>query len=63
MDAMSVNAATVRSVSRRRRRRERARVSWQGSGRPAIAAEAPETVVLMVSELVTDALCDAGVAG
>ena len=60
MDTMGVNVATVRSATSVAGAREGARDFLEGLGRPSIAAEAADTVVLVVSELVTDALRHGG---
>ena len=59
MDTMSVNVATVRSATSVAGARESARDFLEGLV-PAIAAEAADTVVLVVSELVTNALRHGG---
>ncbi|WP_055546186.1 ATP-binding protein [Streptomyces sp. NBRC 110028] len=59
MDTMSVNVATVRSATSVAGARESTR-DFLGGLVPAIAAEAADTVVLVVSELVTNALCHGG---
>ncbi|MGR8008522.1 ATP-binding protein [Streptomyces hypolithicus] len=56
MDTMSVNVAPVRSATSVADARERARDFLDGLAQPTIAAEAADTVVLVVSELVTNAL-------
>lgn len=55
MDTMSVNVASVRSTASVAGARESARDFLEGPLRP-IAAKAADTVVLVVSELVTNAL-------
>ncbi|MFD3653492.1 ATP-binding protein [Streptomyces sp. NPDC058620] len=60
MDTMSVNVAPVRSAASIARARESARAFLERLAQPAIAAEAAETVVLVVSELVTNALRHGG---
>ncbi|MEV6733745.1 MULTISPECIES: ATP-binding protein [unclassified Streptomyces] len=60
MDTMSVNVATVRSATSVAGARESARAFLDGLVHPAIAAEAADTVVLVVSELVTNALRHGG---
>ncbi|MGP3631822.1 ATP-binding protein [Streptomyces sp. 24-1644] len=60
MDTMSVKVATVRSAASIARARESARAFLERLAQPAIAAEAAETVVLVVSELVTNALRHGG---
>jgi anti-sigma regulatory factor (Ser/Thr protein kinase) len=59
MDTMSVNVATLRSVTSVAGARGNARDFLAGLV-PAIAAEAADTVVLVVSELVTNALRHGG---
>ncbi|WP_033279274.1 ATP-binding protein [Streptomyces sp. NRRL F-525] len=59
MNTMSVNVATVRSATSLADARERARDFLGGLDRP-IAAEAADTVALVVSELVTNALRHGG---
>lgn len=59
MDTMSVDVATLRRATSLAAPRARAR-DFLGGLRPAIAAEAAETVVLVVSELVTNALRHGG---
>ncbi|WP_405950157.1 ATP-binding protein [Streptomyces prunicolor] len=59
MNTMSVDVATVRSVTSVAGARERARAFLGGLDHP-IAAEAADTVVLVVSELVTNALRHGG---
>ncbi|MET7665235.1 ATP-binding protein [Streptomyces sp. NPDC005463] len=59
MDTMSVNGATVRSATSVAGARESARDFLEGLDHP-IAAEAADTVVLVVSELVTNALRHGG---
>ncbi|MEJ8650703.1 ATP-binding protein [Streptomyces sp. MS1.AVA.3] len=60
MDTMSLNMATVRSATSVADARGSARDFLKGLGRPAIAPEAADTVVLVVSELVTNALRHGG---
>ncbi|MGW4233594.1 ATP-binding protein [Streptomyces sp. NPDC004980] len=60
MNTMSVNVATVRSATSVAGVRESARGFLEGLAQPAIAAEAADTVVLVVSELVTNALRHGG---
>lgn len=55
MDTMSVSVETARSATSVAGARERAREFLEGLV-PAIATEAADTVVLVVSELVTNAL-------
>ncbi|WP_030716176.1 ATP-binding protein [Streptomyces sp. NRRL F-2580] len=59
MDTMSVNVATVRSATSVAGARESARAFLDRLVHP-IAAEAADTVVLVVSELVTNALRHGG---
>ncbi|MFC9537117.1 ATP-binding protein [Streptomyces sp. NPDC056975] len=59
MDTMSVNVATLRCATSVAGARESTRDFLDGLI-PAIAAEASETVVLVVSELVTNALRHGG---
>ena len=59
MDTMSVNVATLRSATSLAGARDSARYFLEGLV-PAIAAEAADTVVLVVSELVTNALRHGG---
>ena len=59
MDTMSVNVAPARSATSVAGARESARDFLEGLVRP-IAAEAADTVVLVVSELVTNALRHGG---
>ncbi|MEV6545227.1 ATP-binding protein [Streptomyces sp. NPDC051665] len=59
MNTMSVNVATVRSATTVARARESTRAFLGGLDHP-IAAEAADTVVLIVSELVTNALRHGG---
>jgi anti-sigma regulatory factor (Ser/Thr protein kinase) len=59
MDTMSVNVAPVRSATSVAGARESARDYLEGLDHP-IAAEAADTVVLVVSELVTNALRHGG---
>ncbi|MFE9885548.1 ATP-binding protein [Streptomyces scopuliridis] len=59
MDTMSVNVATLRSATSVAGARESARDFLDGLV-PAIAAEAADTVALVVSELVTNALRHGG---
>jgi two-component sensor histidine kinase len=59
MDTMSVNVTTLRSATSAADARESARDFLHGLV-PAIAAEAADTVVLVVSELVTNALRHGG---
>jgi anti-sigma regulatory factor (Ser/Thr protein kinase) len=59
MDTMSVSVATVRSATSVAGARESARDFLEGLDHP-IAAEAADTVVLVVSELVTNALRHGG---
>ncbi|WOX13787.1 ATP-binding protein [Streptomyces sp. N50] len=59
MNTMSVNVATVRSATSLADARERARDFLGALDRP-IAAEAADTVALVVSELVTNALRHGG---
>ena len=60
MDTMSVDVATVRSAASVAGARENTRAFLAGLVQPAIAAETAETVVLVVSELVTNALRHGG---
>ncbi|MCM2413093.1 MULTISPECIES: ATP-binding protein [unclassified Streptomyces] len=60
MNTMSVNVATVRSAASVAGARESARNFLAGLGQPQIAADAAETVILVVSELVTNALRHGG---
>ncbi len=60
MDTMSVNVASVRSTTSVARARERARDFLEGLAPPTVAAEDADTVVLVVSELVTNAVRHAG---
>ncbi len=60
MDTMSVNVASVRSTTSVARARERARDFLEGLAQPTVAAEDADTVVLVVSELVTNALRHGG---
>ena len=60
MDTMSVTVATVRSAASIAGARDSARAFLERLARPAIAAEAADTVVLVVSELVTNALRHGG---
>ncbi|MET7931941.1 ATP-binding protein [Streptomyces sp. NPDC005349] len=59
MDTMSVNGATVRSATSVAGARESARDFLEGLNHP-ITAEAADTLVLVVSELVTNALRHGG---
>ncbi|MFJ1604511.1 ATP-binding protein [Streptomyces sp. NPDC088253] len=59
MDTMSVSAAAVRSTTSVADARESTREFLEGLV-PAVAAEAADTVVLVVSELVTNALRHGG---
>ncbi|WP_406203241.1 ATP-binding protein [Streptomyces decoyicus] len=60
MDTMSLNMATVRSATSVADARGSARDFLKGLGPSAIAPEAADTVVLVVSELVTNALRHGG---
>lgn len=64
METMNVNVAPLRSATSIAGARDRTRDFLKGlgrdRGRPAIAAEAAEAVVLVVSELVTNALRHGG---
>ncbi|MFF1832994.1 ATP-binding protein [Streptomyces sp. NPDC058231] len=60
MDTMSGNVATVRSAASIAGAREHARAFLECLAQPAIAAEAADNVVLVVSELVTNALRHGG---
>ncbi|MFJ8673568.1 ATP-binding protein [Streptomyces sp. NPDC093589] len=60
MDTMSRNMATVRSATSVADARGSTRDFLSGLGRPAIAPETADTVVLVVSELVTNALRHGG---
>ena len=60
MDTMSVNVATVPLRDAVADARDSARAFLEGLRQPAIAAEAADTVVLVVSELVTNALRHGG---
>ncbi|UQA90715.1 ATP-binding protein [Streptomyces halobius] len=60
MDTMSVNVATVRSAVSIAGVRQSARDFLEDLVPPASAAEAADTGVLVVSELVTNALCHGG---
>lgn len=60
MDTMSVTVATVPSAASIAGARDSARAFLERLARPAIAAEAADTVVLVVSELVTNALRHGG---
>ncbi|MFE5025300.1 ATP-binding protein [Streptomyces sp. NPDC056656] len=60
MDTMSVNVATVRSAVSLADARQSAREFLEGLALPASAAETADTVVLVVSELVTNALRHGG---
>jgi anti-sigma regulatory factor (Ser/Thr protein kinase) len=60
MDTMSVNVATVRSATSVAGAREDTRVFLEGLVQSAIAVETAETIVLVVSELVTNALRHGG---
>lgn len=60
MNTMSVNVATVRSAASVAGTRESVRDFLEGLTPPAIAADAADTVVLVVSELVTNALRHGG---
>ncbi|MGA4845742.1 ATP-binding protein [Streptomyces sp. G5(2025)] len=60
MDTMSVTVVPVRSAASVADARERTRDFLTGLPQPAIAAEAADTVVLAVSELVTNALRHGG---
>ncbi|MCX4682036.1 ATP-binding protein [Streptomyces sp. NBC_01433] len=59
MDTMSINAETVRSATSVARARENTRDFLEDLAQP-IGAEAADTVVLVVSELVTNALRHGG---
>ncbi|MFE3253547.1 ATP-binding protein [Streptomyces sp. NPDC059209] len=59
MDTVSVNVATVRSPTSIAGARESTRAFLEGLADP-VAAEAADTVVLVVSELVTNALRHGG---
>ncbi|MET7646069.1 ATP-binding protein [Streptomyces sp. NPDC005426] len=60
MDTMSVNVAPVRSATSVAGARESARDFIDGLARPTVTAESADTVVLAVSELVTNALRHGG---
>jgi hypothetical protein len=59
MGTMSVNVATVRFATSVAGARESARDFLEGLTEPRVAAEAADTVVLVVSELVTNACATA----
>ncbi|WP_405843044.1 ATP-binding protein [Streptomyces platensis] len=56
MATMCVNVATLRSATSVAAARESAREFLEDLAQPTIAAEAADTVILVVSELVTNAL-------
>ncbi|MEU9010689.1 ATP-binding protein [Streptomyces sp. NPDC048479] len=60
MDMMSINAAADRSAISVADARDASRAFLETPGQPEIAAEAADTVVLVVSELVTNALRHGG---
>jgi anti-sigma regulatory factor (Ser/Thr protein kinase) len=60
MDTTTVNATTVRSTAAVADARATARVFLEDLRHPAVAPEAADTVVLVVSELVTNALRHGG---
>ncbi|MGW7575774.1 hypothetical protein [Streptomyces sp. NPDC054765] len=60
MDTMSVNVATVRSATSVAGARESTRDFLGGLAQPTIPAETADTVILVVSELVTNALRHGG---
>ncbi|MGW3628196.1 ATP-binding protein [Streptomyces sp. NPDC000880] len=60
MDTMSVNVATVRSATSVAGARESTRDFLEGLAQPTIPAETADTVILVVSELVTNALRHGG---
>ncbi|WP_405784222.1 ATP-binding protein [Streptomyces sp. NBC_01378] len=60
MNTMAVNAATVRSTTAVADARDAARAFLEGLRQPAVAPETADTVVLVVSELITNALRHGG---
>lgn len=60
MDTMCVDAMTSRSATAVAHARERTRVFLEGLRRPGVEAETADTAVLVVSELVTNALRHGG---
>ncbi|MET7305005.1 ATP-binding protein [Embleya sp. NPDC005575] len=60
MDTMSVDVAPVRSATSLAGARENTRTFLERLGQPTIATDDAETVVLVVSELVTNALRHGG---
>lgn len=60
MDTMCVDATTIRSVTAVADARETTRAFLEALGQPAVGPEAADTVVLVVSELVTNALRHGG---
>lgn len=60
MDTMCVDATTIRSTTAVADARETTRAFLDALGRPALDPEAADTVVLVVSELVTNALRHGG---
>ncbi|MFD3572282.1 ATP-binding protein [Streptomyces sp. NPDC058644] len=60
MGTMSVDVASIRSATSVAGARSSARKFLEGLERPAVAADAADTVVLVVSELVTNALRHGG---
>jgi anti-sigma regulatory factor (Ser/Thr protein kinase) len=57
---MAVNATTVRSTTAVADARDTVRAFLEGLRQPTVAPDAADTVVLVVSELVTDALRHGG---
>ncbi|MFD9505017.1 ATP-binding protein [Streptomyces sp. NPDC060035] len=60
MDTMCVDATTIRSATPVADARETARIFLEGLWQPAVDSEVADTVVLVVSELVTNALRHGG---
>ncbi|WP_327686315.1 ATP-binding protein [Streptomyces sp. NBC_00467] len=60
MDTMCVDATTIRSATAVADARETARAFLEAVGQPAVDEEAADTVVLVVSELVTNAVRHGG---
>ncbi|WP_030980870.1 ATP-binding protein [Streptomyces sp. NRRL S-1824] len=60
MNMMTVNATTARSTGAVADARDAARAFLEGLRQPAVAPDAADTVVLVVSELVTNALRHGG---
>ena len=60
MDTMCVDATTIRSATAVAEARETTRAFLEALDQPAVDPEAADTVVLVVSELVTNALRHGG---